>query len=76
MRGGDSVSKSTSAIDEIIAFFMFEQKLTVEQMASAVGMSANTLRAKRSGERPWTWDEVLHLSDLTGKSLEELAGLK
>lgn len=75
MNGGESVDKSTRAIDEIIAFFMFEQKLTVEKMAALLGMSANTLRAKRSGERPWVWDEILHLSELTGKTLDELAGM-
>ena len=68
------MSKSVRAIDDAIAFFMFEQKLTVDKMAGLLAMSANTLRAKRSGERPWTWDEVLLLSDLLGKTLDELAG--
>lgn len=75
LKGGESVGKSTIAIDEAIAFFMFEQKLTVEKMASLLNMAPNTLRAKRSGERPWTWNEVMQLADITGKSLDELAGL-
>ena len=66
---------ASSAIDKNIAFFMFEQKLTVEKMAALLGMSANTLRAKRSGERQWTMSEVMKLSDLMGKTLDELVGM-
>lgn len=70
------MAEITSAIDHAIAFFMFEQKLTVEKMAQLLGMTANTLRAKRSGERDWTWSEILHLSDLLGVTPNELAGIK
>ena len=66
----------TSAIDKKIAFFMFEQTLTVEEMARLLDMTANTLRSKRRGERDWTWGEILHLSDLLGITPNELAGIE
>ena len=67
--------KTLTAIDDAIAYFIFEQKITREQMADLMGMSANTLRRKREGRNGWTWSEILRLSDITGKSPDQLAGL-
>lgn len=67
--------KTLTAIDDAIAYFIFEQKITREQMADLMGMSANTLRWKREGKNGWTWSEILRLSDITGKSPDQLAGL-
>lgn len=64
-----------SSIDRHIGYFMVEQKITCEQMASLMDMSANTLRWKREGKSKWLWDEILRLSDITGKSPDVLAGL-
>ena len=68
--------QAVRAIDLAIGYFMVEQKLTREQMASLLGMSTNSLRWKREGKKDWTWSEILRLSDITGKSPDELAGLK
>ena len=64
------------SIDLAIGYFMVEQKLNREQMASLLGMSTNTLRWKREGKTSWLWDEILLISDITGKSPDELAGIK
>lgn len=74
--GGETVQTITDTIDQKIAFFMFEQKLTVEKMAGLLGMTPNTLRAKRSGKTEWTLGEMMELSDLFGMTLDEIAGLK
>ena len=65
----------TSSIDRNIGYFMVEQKLNREQMAALMSMSANTLRWKREGKTDWAWSEILRLSEITGKSPDELAGL-
>lgn len=63
-----------SSIDRHIGYFMVEQKITCEQMANLLDMSTNTLRWKREGKSKWLWDEILRLSDITGKSPDVLAG--
>lgn len=63
-----------NAIDLAIRYYMAEQEITREQMAKLMGMTANTLRWKREGKTDWTLSEILRLSDLTGKSIDELAG--
>ena len=68
--------RAVKTIDLAIGYFMVEQKLTREQMAELLGISTNTLRWKREGKTDWSWSEILRLSDITGKSPDELAGLK
>lgn len=70
------MTNSSSAIDREIAHFMVDQKLTQAKMAGLLGITEQTLIHKRRGVRDWKWGEVLHLSDILGKSLDELAGLK
>ena len=68
--------KSVESIDLAIAYFMAEQKINREQMADLMGMAPNTLRWKREGKTDWSLSELLHLSDITGKSPNELAGIE
>lgn len=68
------MEQAIKSIDLAIGYFMVEQKITREQMAKLLGMSANSLRWKREGKKDWTWSEILRLSDITGKSPNELAG--
>ena len=65
----------TSSIDREISHYMVDQKITGEQMAEILGMTANTLRAKRTGKSDWTWREILKLCDLLDTSPNELAGM-
>lgn len=67
--------QAVKSISVAIAAFMEEQKITREQMANMLGMSANSLRWKREGKKDWSWSEILALSDLTGKTPDELAGI-
>lgn len=61
-----------AAIDKAISYYMVDNNLTREQMANKLGMSPNTLRWKREGKNEWLLSEVLKLSDITGKSPDEL----
>lgn len=69
-----SIKSAAESIDLAIGYFMAEQKITREQMAQLMGMSANTLRWKREGKNDWTLSELIHLADLTGKTPSELVG--
>lgn len=68
------VADTLNCIDRQIGYFMVEQKINQEQMAALMEMSTNTLRWKREGKSKWTWEEILRLADLTGKSPDELSG--
>lgn len=70
------MDKTLSEIDQRIAYYMFKNKLTVEKMAERMGMTANTLRSKRSGKTDWTLSEMMKLSEMLGVTLDKLAGLK
>ena len=61
-----------AAINRAIGYYMADNNLTREQMADKLGMSTNTLRWKREGKNEWLLSEVILLSDITGKSPDEL----
>lgn len=74
--GGATLNESArKAIDMAIGYFMVERGITRGRMAELMGMSRNTLRWKREGKYDWTWSEILRLSELTGKTPNELAGI-
>ena len=75
-KGVSLLDETIATIDRHIGYFMVEQKITRDQMAALLEMSPNTLRWKREGKTDWTWPEILRLSDITGKSLDELTGFK
>ena len=64
------------SIDRAIGYYMADNKLTREQMSELIGMSTNTLRWKREGKSEWTLSEILKLSEIIGKTPDELTGLK
>lgn len=64
----------TQSIDRAIGYYMTDNKLTREQMAELIGISPNTLRWKREGKNEWLLSEILKLSEITGKSPDELTG--
>lgn len=64
----------TTSIDRAIGYYMADNKLTREQMSELIGMSTNTLRWKREGKSEWTLSEILKLSEIIGKTPNELTG--
>lgn len=64
----------TQSIDRAIGYYMADNKLTREQMAELIGISTNTLRWKREGKNEWLLSEILKLSEITGKSPDDLTG--
>lgn len=70
------MESTTRTIARGIVVFMFETQTTLEQVARHLGISNVTLRSKLRGQSEWRWSEILKLCELTGKSPDELAGLK
>lgn len=62
----------TQSIDRAIGHYMVDEGIGVGEMAARLGMTANSLRWKRSGKHDWKWSEVLKLSELTGRSIDDL----
>ncbi len=67
-----AMKQAATSIDKTISYYMVDNKLTREQMAAKMGMSVNTLRWKREGKNEWLLSEVILLSEITGKSPDEL----
>ena len=44
-------------------------------LASELGMTTQALRNKRKGLSGWRWNEIKKLSKISGKSIDELAGI-
>ena len=68
-------TQTLQSINGCIGYFMAEHGISKEQMAKMLGFTPNTLRNKMSGKTSWTWQEALLLSDVLGRSLDEIAGL-
>lgn len=62
------------SINKAIYEFLSEQQMTKSQLAELIGFTTASLRNKMNGTRDWTWTEILKLSEITGKTLDALAG--
>ena len=72
----DMLEQVTICVDRAIGYYMADNKLTREQMADQMHMSTNTLRWKREGKNEWALSEILELSEIVGKTPDELTGFK
>ena len=63
-------------IERAIGIYMEGRDMTQTQMASELGMTTNTLRAKKRGDSDWTWGELLKLCKLLNLTPNELTGWK
>lgn len=63
-------------IDRAIGAYMGANRITASDFAKSVGISTPvTLRRKRLGESEWSFNEICKVAELTGLSLDALAGL-
>jgi len=46
----------------------------VGNVAEKLGITPNALRMKMRGESPWKLSEAVSIAELTGRTLDELAG--
>ena len=65
------------AIDDAVAVYLNQHGMSQENFAKTVmGMSANSFRWKRRGEREFTISEASKLASVLGISLDRALGLK
>lgn len=68
-------TETTKTIADNIDRYRKPRKVTQKALASELGMTANSLRSKMRGESEWKWSEILKLSEITGMTPTELAGV-
>ena len=61
-------------INEKIGAWLLKNGNTREKLADEIGITRPTLASRLNGESKWRWEEVLKVSQITGASLNELAG--
>lgn len=59
-------------INEIIGAYLLESKNTRQSLADAIGITRPTLDARIKGDSEWKWEEVVSLSEITGRTLNEM----
>lgn len=61
-------------INEKIGAWLLVNGNTRTKLADGLGITRPTLASRLSGKSKWSWDEITKLSQITGASLNELAG--
>ena len=46
------------------------------ELANDLGITTQALRNKRSGRSPWKWSEVMKLSKMAGKTVDDFVGVE
>lgn len=63
-------------INEKVGAWLLEDGHTREMLAKTLGLSRPTLANRLNGQAKWNWEEVVKVSQITGCSLNELAGIE
>lgn len=64
-----------SRVNEKIGAWLLEGH-TRDELAKGIGMSRPTLRSRIEGRSEWKWSEVVKVAEVTGSTLDELAGMR
>ena len=64
----------TQIINEKLGAWLLVQGNTREKLADGLGITKPTLASRLVGDSAWKWAEVIRISEVTGVSLDELAG--
>lgn len=65
----------TQIINEKLGAWLLQSGHTLDKLADGIGITRPTLASRLSGDSKWKWDEVVKVSQITGASLNELAGM-
>lgn len=66
----------TEKINEKIGAWLLKDGNTKGLLAEKLNVSRPTLDTRLDGTSKWKWEEVVCISEITGSSLNELAGLE
>lgn len=63
-------------INEKIGAWLLDKEHTKAELAKLLGLSRPTLDGRLAGKSKWNWEDVVKVSEITGCTLNELAGIK
>ena len=66
----------TDIINEKLGAWLLDSSHNRQQLADEIGITRPCLRDRLNGRTKWNWDEVLRVAEITGCTLDELAGRK
>lgn len=65
----------TQRINEKVGAWLLEEGNTRSMLAQEIGISRPVLNSRLNGSSKWSWNEVVKISQITGCTLNELAGI-
>ena len=65
----------TERINEKIGAWLLEEGNSRSLLAKEIGISRPALNKRLAGSTKWNWNEVIIVAQITGTSLNELAGI-
>ena len=65
----------TDRINEKVGAWLIKDGNTRELLAQKIGISRPTLQNRLNGTSGWTWNEAVKIADITGCTLNDLAGI-
>lgn len=72
---GKPVNDYHDALENEVSFFLFATHTTHGELAKRLGVDANTLRMKRRGQTEYKTSELMKISEIIGKTPDQLLGL-
>lgn len=75
-RGVTILAQETASIDRAISYYITDKKINHDQLAEYLGISSSALYNKRNGKNEWLLSELVKLSELMGKTIDELTGFE
>lgn len=70
------LTQETASIDRAISYYITDKKINYDQLAEYLGISSQALYNKRNGKNEWLLSELVKLSELMGKTIDELTGFE
>lgn len=71
----ERLASMNQVINEKIGAWLLVAGNTRDKLADFIGITRPTLASRLNGESRWYWEEVIKVSQLTGATLNELAGI-
>ena len=66
------MSNINAAIGERVHRVMWKRRITQSALAEHLGMSQSAISRKLHGDRPWDADDIIHVADALGLTLDWL----
>lgn len=66
----------TDRINEKLGAWLLQPGNDRDKLAEQIGITLPTLRERLAGRNQWKWSEVIRVAEITGCTLDELAGRK